>query len=184
MNDSLQTIAALADLPAAFAANAAAVAAGVDRVCNLQALLHALLRVVGGSESIVLGPDEFLPPGTMDALRQMPGVLSNPTDAQLAVADVGITAAYAGIASSGSVCIALGEPLATAASLLMPTHIVLLDVWRIVARPGDLFRADCLDGKALTRDMVLVCGPSATADMGPLVRGVHGPHRLHIVLVG
>ena len=33
------------------------------------------------------------------------------------------------------------------------------------------------------RDLVFITGPSATADMGPLVRGVHGPHRLHILLL-
>ena len=30
---------------------------------------------------------------------------------------------------------------------------------------------------------VFVTGPSATADMGPLVRGVHGPHKLHIIVL-
>jgi len=30
---------------------------------------------------------------------------------------------------------------------------------------------------------VFVTGPSATADMGPLVRGVHGPHKLHILVL-
>jgi len=30
---------------------------------------------------------------------------------------------------------------------------------------------------------VFVTGPSATADMGPLVRGVHGPHQLHVIVL-
>jgi L-lactate dehydrogenase complex protein LldG len=65
----------------------------------------------------------------------------------------------------------------------MPLHIVLLDAARIVERPSSLFDPACLEGEALRRDMVLITGPSATADMGPLVRGVHGPRRLHILLL-
>ena len=77
----------------------------------------------------------------------------------------------------------MGPPLAAAASLLMPLHIVLLGADRIVERPRDLFDPACLGGEALRRNLVLITGPSATADMGPLVRGVHGPHRLHIFLL-
>ena len=77
----------------------------------------------------------------------------------------------------------MGPPLAAAASLLMPLHMVLLRASRIVERPRDLFDAACLGGEALRRNLVLVTGPSATADMGPLVRGVHGPHRLQIFLL-
>jgi L-lactate dehydrogenase complex protein LldG len=40
-----------------------------------------------------------------------------------------------------------------------------------------------LNGEGLTRDFVFITGPSATADMGPLVRGVHGPHRQHVIVV-
>lgn len=70
-----------------------------------------------------------------------------------------------------------------AASLLMPLHIVILVAERIVARPGDLFDVSCLGGEGLRRNIVFITGPSATADMGPLVRGVHGPHRLQILVV-
>ena len=54
---------------------------------------------------------------------------------------------------------------------------------RIVARPRDLFDPDCLKGEGLKRNLVFITGPSATADMGPLVHGVHGPHRLLVLLL-
>ena len=69
------------------------------------------------------------------------------------------------------------------AAKLAPLHIAVLDSRSIVARPSDLLSADRLGGIGLRRSFVFVTGPSATADMGPLVRGVHGPHRLHILLV-
>jgi L-lactate dehydrogenase complex protein LldG len=62
-------------------------------------------------------------------------------------------------------------------------HIAVARRSDMVARPGDLLRPDCLGGKGVTRNFVYVTGPSATADMGPLVRGVHGPHRLHVILL-
>ena len=175
----------MSDLLATFECNAKEAAALVERVDASPRSIHdAVQRAVGGSAKIVLGPSELLPSETMDALRDLPGVISQPSDEQLSTADVGISAAFAGVASSGSVCIAMGAPLGAAASLLMPLHIVLLSPDRIVSRPGDLFDPLCLDGEGLRRDLVFITGPSATADMGPLVRGVHGPHRLHILLLG
>jgi L-lactate dehydrogenase complex protein LldG len=176
---------AIGDLCLTFETNAIAAAAIVEHVGpDKRALREAVQRITQDLPAIVLGPEEFLPAGVMDDLRDLPGVIQNPTDKQLSTASCGITSAFAGVASSGSVCVALGQPLAGAASLLMPLHIVLLEAARIVARPSDLFHRDCFAGEGLRRDFVLITGPSATADMGPLVRGVHGPHRLHILLIG
>jgi L-lactate dehydrogenase complex protein LldG len=144
---------------------------------------EALERITQNMRRIVVGAAEFVDPRLADVLRELPGVLLKPADEQLATADAGITGAFAGVASSGSVCVALGPPLTAAASLLMPLHIVLLPAERIVARPRDLFDEACLGGEGLRRNLVFITGPSATADMGPLVRGVHGPHRLHILLL-
>jgi L-lactate dehydrogenase complex protein LldG len=174
----------MSELLDSFEANAKESAARVERIdASPDSVRTAVLRALGSSTSVVLGPQEFLPNDTMDVLRELPGVIPQPSDEQLSTADVGVSAAFAGVASSGSVCIAMGAPLAAAASLLMPLHIVLLSPDRIVGRPRDLFDPLCLGGEGLRRDLVFITGPSATADMGPLVLGVHGPHRLHILLL-
>lgn len=174
----------MSDLVAIFEANAKEAAAGVTRVATSgEEVRAAVMQVAGDSSSIVLSLDEFLPRDIAAGLREIPTVLQ-PTDEQLSRTEIGINAAFAGVASTGSVCIAMGPPLAAAASLLMPLHIVLLSVDRIVARPRDLFEPECLGGEGLRRNLVFITGPSATADMGPLVRGVHGPHRLQILLMG
>jgi L-lactate dehydrogenase complex protein LldG len=168
----------------AFEANARAAAATVVRMPGSPAVALALvLGAVRDSRAIVLDPGEFLSPEVTEALGYLPGLVRQPSDEALSTADVGISSAFAGIASTGSVCIAMGPPLAAAASLLMPLHIVLLYADRIVERPRDLFNLTCLDGEGLRRNLVLITGPSATADMGPLVRGVHGPRRLQIFLL-
>jgi L-lactate dehydrogenase complex protein LldG len=174
----------MSELTDIFETNAREAAASVERCRHAPgAVRQALERVTQKMGRIVVGAAEFVDSQLADALRELPGVILKPADEQLATAGAGITGAFAGVASSGSVCVALGTPLTAAASLLMPLHIVLLPTERIVARPRDLFDEACLGGEGLRRNLVFITGPSATADMGPLVRGVHGPHRLHILLL-
>jgi len=172
------------DLLATFEQNAREAAADVSLIDRSPAQVRsALEKLTGNGASIILGLGEFLPQSTIDELKTIPGVIAGPSDEQLSTAGVGVSDAFAGVASSGSVCIATGPPHVAAASLLMPLHIVILPAERIVARPRDLFDPGCLGGEGLRRNLVYITGPSATADMGPLVRGVHGPHRLQILVL-
>jgi len=172
------------DLLATFECNARDAAAGVSIIdSSPSAIRSAIQQLTEDAKSIVLGLGEFVSREIMEELRGMSKVIAEPTDEQLSVASVGVSDAFAGVASSGSVCIAMGPPLTAAASLLMPLHIVILAADRIVERPRDLFDPECLGGEGLRRNLVFITGPSATADMGPLVRGVHGPHRLQILVV-
>lgn len=171
------------DLVATFEDNAKEAAADVFIVNSTPGDVRAAIEdLVQDAQSIVLGLGEFIAAPIAQELHEMRGVLRNPSDEQVCVADVGVTDALAGVASTGSVCLAMGTPLTATASLLMPVHIVILTAKRIVARPRDLFDPGCLYGEGLRRNLVFITGPSATADMGPLVRGVHGPHRLQILV--
>jgi L-lactate dehydrogenase complex protein LldG len=167
-----------------FVKNARGAAALVEIVeVSPGAVVEALQKALQGARSIVVANGEWVRPEILSTARGLPNVLVNPSDEQLARADAGITEAFAGVASSGSVCVALGTPLVAAASLLMPLHVVLLPAERIVERPRDLFDEARFGGEGLRRNLVFITGPSATADMGPLVRGVHGPHRLYILVL-
>ena len=174
----------MSELSDTFEANAREAAAIVERCAHAAgAVRQAVERITANTSRIVIGGPEYVESEIGNSLFELPGVIRKPADEQLATADAGITGAFAGVASSGSVCVALGMELTATASLLMPLHIVLLCAARIVARPRDLFDPACLGGEGLRRNLVFITGPSATADMGPLVRGVHGPHRLHILLL-
>jgi L-lactate dehydrogenase complex protein LldG len=172
------------DLAATFEQNATQAAAIVWR-CERSplAIRNAVEKASENSRGIVLSEAEFLAPQLLAALPGLAGVILQPEDDQLATAGVGVTEAFAGVASTGSVCIALGRPRVGVTSLLMPLNIVLLANERIVERPRDIFDPDHLKGEGLKRNLVFITGPSATADMGPLVYGVHGPHRLLILLL-
>jgi len=164
---------------------ARAAAATVERVPpSAEAIAAAVRKTAPKAQRIAVAEPLDLPSPLFDACRRLPGVFSGRSRQELAAADLGITDAFAGVASSGSVCVWVDQGFAGYISLLPRGHIVVLEAASLVPRPGDLFRAGCLAGKGLGRDFVFITGPSATADMGPLVRGVHGPHWLHILVVG
>ena len=172
------------DLLTLFEQNATAAAAVVWRCDRTPlAVRTAVERAAQDARSIVLCEPEFLPAHLFAGLRGLAGVVARPHEEQLVAAEVGVTEAFAGVATTGSLCVTLGRPLTGATSLLMPLHIALLPAERIVERPRDLFDPDRFNGDGLRRNLVFITGPSATADMGPLVHGVHGPHRLHILLL-
>ncbi len=163
---------------------ARAVAATVERLPrSADRLAESVRRAAPDALRIAIAEPRDLPGELFAAFRRMPGALTGRSKQELESCDVGITEAFAGVARTGSVCVAVDEGYAGYISLLARTHIVVLLAETIVARPADLVRAGGVGGKGLERNFVFVTGPSATADMGPLVRGVHGPHRLHILLL-
>jgi len=153
-------------------------------------------RIPPSSEALVsaisrLGPGRFavaqpldLPTELFSGLHRLPGIVTGRAKSDLATCDVGVTDAFAGVARTGSVCVTVDHEFAGEVSLLSRLHVAVVSAETIVERPADLFRPDRLGGKGLTRNFVFITGPSATADMGLLVRGVHVPHKLHVIVVG
>ena len=147
------------------------------------ALSKAILRAVGDVPRILYAPPHEFPVSLFSEFASDPRVKSDPTAEELVHSAAGVTEAFAAVASTGCVCVDVSYQRTGMVSLLAPLQIAVVAAETIVPQPRDLFRADMLDGKGLTRDFVFVTGPSATADMGPLVRGVHGPHKLHIIVL-
>jgi L-lactate dehydrogenase complex protein LldG len=180
---SMQLTASLSPLRQFEAAAKAAVATVeiVDR--SPAAVCDAILRTVGDADRILFAPPQDLPAELFAEFARDPRVTSEPSPEDLVHSSAGVTEAFAAVARTGSVCVDVGYQRTGMASLLAPLHIAVVAAETIVPQPRDLFREDVLGGKGLTRNFVFLTGPSATADMGPLVRGVHGPHRLHIIVL-
>ena len=68
-------------------------------------------------------------------------------------------------------------------SLLPPVHVAVVPAERILSGLDELFTV--LPHPAVqSSSMVLITGPSRTADIEQiLVRGVHGPGEIHVVVV-
>jgi len=100
-----------------------------------------------------------------------------------AASDIGITSADYALAATGSFVMLSSPSEARLVSLLPPAHIAIFPRSRLLANLDQLFTA--LPRPAdQTSSMVLITGPSRTADIEQiLVRGVHGPGEIYAVIV-
>ncbi|WP_222913656.1 LUD domain-containing protein [Natrinema sp. SYSU A 869] len=110
-------------------------------------------------------------------------IVLDPTSDQLREAACGVTAAALGVADYGSVVLESTPTGSELASLFPDRHVIVIreqdlvpDMASAFERLGDRFR----NGNG---DAVIATGPSATADMGELVYGVHGPRETHAVIL-
>jgi L-lactate utilization protein LutC len=104
--------------------------------------------------------------------------------AACASAGVGITSADYALADTGSLVLLSSAAEARMISLLPPAHIAVLPAARILTGLDELFSVLPHPAEA-SSSMVLITGPSRTGDIEQiLVRGVHGPGELTVVVVG
>ena len=122
-------------------------------------------------------------------ITSLPGVRSGVTSKDelrelCATCDIGITSADYALADTGTLVMISSPQEARMVSLLPPAHIAVVPRDRILTGLDELF--SLLPHPAeQTSSMVLITGPSRTADIEQiLVRGVHGPGQIHVVVVG
>ncbi len=101
---------------------------------------------------------------------------------------VGIAHAFAGIAETGTLMMASGPDSPATLNFLPPTNIVVLNEADLVGGYEDAWQrlrdAGRGRGKDLPRTVNLITGTSRTGDIEQTIqKGVHGPKRLHIVVV-
>jgi len=99
--------------------------------------------------------------------------------------DIGITDAHAALAETGTLVCLSDAAHNRLASLAPAHHVAILFADDIVPDLLDFYTA--FDGKtdtALPSSIAFITGPSKTADIeGILIKGVHGPERVDILLV-
>ncbi len=121
-------------------------------------------------------------------ITSLPNVRSGVTDRDelremCAAADVGITSADYALADTGTLVMIASPREARLVSLLPPAHIAIVPRDRILTGLDELLTI-VPDPAAVTSSMVLITGPSRTADIEQiLVRGVHGPGQLAVWIV-
>lgn len=144
----------------------------------------ALQKVINENDSVVLSEIEHLDTKLFEVFKnESQNIISNPTNQQLAVAKYGITDAFAAVASTGSVCVTITNSMAGTFSLFTTEHIAIIDSKNIVQKPREVFQVEPFKSITSKKDFLFISGSSATADMGPLVRGVHGPAKLHVIII-
>lgn len=121
-------------------------------------------------------------------ITELPNVRSGVADkAELrelcAASDFGVTSADYALADTGSLVMLSSPQEARMISLLPPAHIAVVPCDRILTGLDELLSILPRPAEQ-TSSMVLITGPSRTADIEQiLVRGVHGPGVIHVVVV-
>ncbi len=110
-------------------------------------------------------------------------VQTEPSTADIDEAVTGVTAASLAIADYGSIVLRMDEHGSEPVSLFNDLHVAVLretDIVPNMAAAFDWFGQELRE----TRDSAIIAtGPSATADMGALVQGAHGPKQMKVVVV-
>jgi L-lactate dehydrogenase complex protein LldG len=121
-------------------------------------------------------------------ITALAGVRTGLTDrgelrALCASAAVGITGADYALADTGTVVLLSSQQEARMISLLPPICIAIVERARLLSGLDELLSVLPRPAEQ-TSSMVLITGPSRTADIEQiLVRGVHGPGEIHVVVV-
>jgi len=173
-----------AELRARFIAEAEAAAATVARVADraaVPAVAAAWLAANGLPTKAGVAP----------ALETLPWSRTPELDVGFGRAEadtpVSVSAAVAGIAETGTLVLLSGPRTPTTLNYLPDVHLVVLDARRIVGAYEDAWAMLRAAGGAagfMPRAVNWITGPSRSADIElVLLLGVHGPRRLHILLV-
>jgi len=97
---------------------------------------------------------------------------------------LGVTGTFCAVAETGTLMLLSGAQTHPATSLLPETHVAIVPVSRIVRSMEDGWDLLRVEKGELPRQVAFVSGPSRTADIElTLVLGIHGPTRVHVVLV-
>ncbi len=165
--------------------------AKVEALAGKTFLAATLAEAAAYTASVVNGRDAVA--SNAPFLREcgvtaLPGVRTGVTD-RLALRElcatcaVGITSADYALADTGTLVMLSSGREARMISLLPPTHIAIVPRERILSGLDELLSVLPLPAEQ-TSSMVLITGPSRTADIEQiLVRGVHGPGEIHVVVV-
>ena len=171
---------------ALFVSKARAVSATVDHVDDLSAVPRAVATYLAREN---LPARLVQAPGLTETGLEWEAVptVEVRTGAPEKADDVSLTPAFAGIAETGTLLLLSGPESPTTLNFLPPTHIVVLRRDQVVGAYEDAWDrlrvARGVDG-GLPRVVNFITGPSRTGDIEQKIElGVHGPLRLHIIVV-
>ena len=121
-------------------------------------------------------------------ITDLPGVRSGITNREelrglCATSNYGISSADYALSDTGSLVMISSHEEARLVSLLPPAHIAVVPASKLLTGLDELYSLLPKPAEQ-TSSMVFITGPSRTADIEQiLVRGVHGPGEIHVVVV-
>ena len=186
------------------AASAAGTQVHATNASDLNRCLCDLLREHGAKRVFIAVQDDSAMPkrraGELVAEMKACGVEATfeTDDETLFTVDAAITGVAAGVAETGTIVCTSGAGQARGGSLIPPVHIAVMTRAQIlpdlcdyfdcrreeVGFAGSTHPTDRCESDRLPANVNLISGPSKTADIeGILIKGVHGPGVVHVVLL-
>ncbi len=169
---------------ASFRARLEALAGKTYHAASATDALDYVRRIVDGRPAVASNAPLLAACG----ITGLPSVTSSLTDreelrALCSTAAVGISSADYCLADTGTLVMIASHAEARLISLLPPVHVAVVESGRMLSGLDELLAAVPLPGEQ-SSSMVLITGPSRTGDIEQvLVRGVHGPGEIHVVIV-
>lgn len=110
-------------------------------------------------------------------------VETDPTPEEIRTAETGVTPAGLGVASYGTLTVRSRPDGDELVSLYARRHVAVVAASDIVPDMDAAFDRLEDDFAAGETSQILATGPSATGDLGGLIRGVHGPEGVDVVVL-
>jgi len=177
--------AAMEDRIAGMRARVEALAGKTARVPAMEAAREFVAAEIAGRTALASNAPYLVECG----IASLPGVRTGITEIGeltevCAQVDIGITSADYVLSDTGTLVMLASPAEARLVSLLPPAHIAVIPRERILTGLDELFTL-LPDPAAQTSSMVMITGPSQTADIEQiLIRGVHGPGQITVIIVG
>jgi L-lactate dehydrogenase complex protein LldG len=154
------------------------------------AVVQALREILTGLQNIrVSGPRVALSdacallPLAKQLKAQVGEIAVAPDASALFAFDVGITAAQAAIAETGTLVLQSDRERHRLVSLLPPVHIAIIEANQLCLTLGEALAALQGNGEEVSPTITFITGPSRTADIElTLAIGVHGPQKLFVII--
>jgi L-lactate dehydrogenase complex protein LldG len=169
----------------------------VHRVPDNQAALDKLTEIVKaeGLKKVMVSTDDVVAPLDLPAWGKRNNVLvmtprdfpdrNSFRDAVFNEAEAGITGADFAVAESGTLALVHNQDQARLVSLAPILHIAIVPLERMVPVYERVIERVFANKKKLPSQFIFITGPSMTGDIqGVLFKGMHGPRRLFVILVG
>ena len=169
---------------ARFTAALEALGGRVLRAMNVADAKRMVAEIAGGAEAVA-SQASFLDSCGIPDLAGVRSRFANREEHRAACAEAafGITSADYALADTGSLVLFSGAEESRLVSLLPPEHIAVVPLNRLLTGLNELLTLVPLPAERSSA-MVIITGPSRTADIEQiLVRGVHGPGRITVILV-
>lgn len=180
-----------------FTQNLALQTAVVHRASNYQEAADVLAEIIAaeGIKRIAVSNDAVLNAVDVQEWGRkhgvavlLPGQYQNRDEYKRMIfddADAGVTGADFAVAESGTICIVHDKNQPRLISLAPIMHIVLVPTERLYPVYEGVIERIFAKSRALPSQVSFITGPSMTADIqGVPFKGMHGPKKLAVILVG